>query len=248
MLADGSYNKDGKINDGSELFGNNSVKQDGSKAANGFLALADIDSNGDGVIDVKDTAWNELQIMRWRDANGDGIKDDGEEYFVTLAQAGVKSLDVSYKDSTKVDKSGNEHRQVGSYTKTDGSTETMTDVWFVTATGETKYDRSGIPAHSAAIKGLPEIGGRGRLYSLRDAMALDDVKDSKGKSKLKTPYYGDNRTETRTLREMVSAFSSVAMMSDKEAIAEVAIFSDKMTRHRAKRLIDGTHHHLVAAT
>jgi len=199
-------NKDGKINDGSELFGDNSVKKDGRKATHGFAALSDIDDNGDGVVDVKDAAWSELKIMRWKDADGDGIKDDGEEYFQTLAQVGVKSLDTGYKDSTKVDKSGNEHRdksgnehrQVGSYTKADDSKATMTDFWFVTSTSNTTYDQTGIPTHSAAITSLPELEGSGRLYSLCDAMALDDVKDSGGKSKLKTPYYGDSCTETRS--------------------------------------------------
>jgi hypothetical protein len=44
-------NGDGKINDGSELFGDHTVKSDGTFATDGFNALADLDSNGNGVID-----------------------------------------------------------------------------------------------------------------------------------------------------------------------------------------------------
>jgi hypothetical protein len=40
-----------KIDDGSELFGNNTILSNGNKAANGFEALKDLDSNNDGKID-----------------------------------------------------------------------------------------------------------------------------------------------------------------------------------------------------
>ena len=48
-------NADGVINDGSELFGNNSVLGNGRKAAHGFAALAGFDSNGDGKVDSRDS-------------------------------------------------------------------------------------------------------------------------------------------------------------------------------------------------
>ena len=134
-------NNDGVINDGSELFGDNTVLANGRKAAHGFAALADLDDNGDGVIDASDTAWTELRVMRWTDDNDNGMKDDGEEYLVTLDSLDIESLNTGFANSNHVDESGNEHRQEGGYTKTvtndDGTTETvtrkMTDVWFVTS-------------------------------------------------------------------------------------------------------------------
>ena len=207
-------NNDGIINDGSELFGNNTVLANGRKAAHGFAALADLDDNGDGVIDASDTAWTELRVMRWTDDNDNGMKDDGEESLVTLDSLDIESLNTGFTNSNHVDSSGNEHRQEGGYTKTvtndDGTTETitrkMTDVWFVTSTGATQYDDSDIPEHSEAIEGLPDIGGYGRVYDIRDVMALDDATDAEGNSRLTAPYYGNSRTETRSLREMVEAF------------------------------------------
>ena len=199
-------NNDGVINDGSELFGNNTALKSGNKAANGFAALADLDNNSDGKVDSSDAEWGSLRVMRWTDANNDGIMQESESRLVTLDSLGVKSLGTGYTESDHVDKSGNEHRQVGSYTKTDGTTAKMTDVWFVTSPGDTTYDDSDIPTHSAAIKALPDLAGRGRLYSLRDAMALDDAKDAKGNSRLVAPYYETTRTEKRSLREMVEAF------------------------------------------
>ena len=209
-------NADGVINDGSELFGNNTVLQNGNKAEHGFAALADLDDNGDGVIDASDTAWTELRVMRWADDNGNGIKDDGEESLVTLDSLDIESLNTGFTNSNHVDSSGNEHRQVGGYTKTvtndDGTTETitrkMTDVWFVTSTSVTQYDDSDMPTHSTEIEALPDIQGYGRTYNLRDAMALDDATDAEGNSRLTAPYYSNNRTETRSLREMVEAFKA----------------------------------------
>lgn len=49
-------NNNGQIDDGTELFGNNSVLSSGEKAANGFEALKDLDSNNDGIFNSSDTA------------------------------------------------------------------------------------------------------------------------------------------------------------------------------------------------
>ena len=67
-------NGNGQIDDGTELFGNNSVLSNGQKAANGFEALKDLDSNNDGVFNSQDTAWNEVKV--WKDANQNGIVDE----------------------------------------------------------------------------------------------------------------------------------------------------------------------------
>ncbi len=133
-------NGNGTIDNGSELFGNNTALQAGGKAANGFAALADLDSNADGKIDSKDAAFASLKV--WKDGNGDGITQAGE--LLTLTQAGVASLatgytaqgsvdangDYSAGSTDAIDANGNQHRQVGSYTKTDGTTAKLEDVWF----------------------------------------------------------------------------------------------------------------------
>ncbi len=78
-------NGDGVINDGSELFGNNTALANGKKAAHGFAALAQLDGNGDGLVDSRDSGWSDLRVMRWTDANNNGVKDSGEESLVSLA-------------------------------------------------------------------------------------------------------------------------------------------------------------------
>ena len=76
-------NNNGLIDDGTELFGNNSVLSSGQKAANGFEALADLDSNSDGVFNSSDAAWNQVKV--WKDTNQNGKVDEGE--LLTLEQA-----------------------------------------------------------------------------------------------------------------------------------------------------------------
>ena len=76
-------NGNGKIDSGAELFGNNTILSNGQKAANGFEALKDLDSNRDGVFNSSDAAWNEVKV--WKDSNQNGKVDDGE--LLTLEQA-----------------------------------------------------------------------------------------------------------------------------------------------------------------
>jgi hypothetical protein len=64
--------------DGKELFDNETILNDGTKAANGFLALADLDSNADGKIDSNDSAFSQLKV--WKDIDSDGYKRQAKGY------------------------------------------------------------------------------------------------------------------------------------------------------------------------
>jgi Ca2+-binding EF-hand superfamily protein len=48
----------------------------GNKAANGFEALKDLDTNNDGKVDSQDSNFSSLKI--WQDKNSDGKLDKGE--------------------------------------------------------------------------------------------------------------------------------------------------------------------------
>ncbi|WP_304441792.1 calcium-binding protein, partial [Limnohabitans sp. JirII-31] len=163
-------NGDGKITHGGELFGNHTVLKSGSQAANGFEALKDLDDNNDGKVDANDSAYASLRV--WKDLNSDGVTEDGE--LITLEQAGVQSLNVRYTDqgtSATKDAQGNQHQQLGSYTKADGSTQQMDDVWFSVDTARTVNLNT--VAVSDEIAALPELRGMGNVASLRQAMAQD---------------------------------------------------------------------------
>jgi len=119
-------NHNGQIDNGSELFGNNTPLTNGQKATNGFAALAELDTNHDGKIDAQDAAFADLRV--WKDADSDGISQPDE--LLTLTEAGVTSISTGYTASTLVDANGNAHEQTGSFTRTDGTNAAIDDVWF----------------------------------------------------------------------------------------------------------------------
>ena len=160
-------NGDGQINSGAELFGNNTFLADGELAENGFEALAELDSNDDGIIDDKDARYAELRI--WRDIDQDGETDEGELFI--LEDLGVQSLNTAYDEQDYTDTSGNEHRQVGSYTNTSGEERALTDVWF---TSNPTLTQEEIIEVSSEISVLPDIVGSGNSRSLHQAMARDE--------------------------------------------------------------------------
>lgn len=64
-------NGNGTIDSGAELFGDATPLDAGGRAVNGFAALADLDGNLDGKVDVMDAKFANLRV--WKDANQDGI-------------------------------------------------------------------------------------------------------------------------------------------------------------------------------
>lgn len=160
-------NGNGFIDDGSELFGNNTALDTGSKAANGFAALADLDSNHDNKIDASDTAFTQLRI--WKDADSNAVTSDGE--LLTLDAVGVGSISLTYTTKSITDAQGNQHLQVGTYTQLDGTIHAMDDVWFAADTARTlELDKIAV---SDDIAALPELIGFGSVHSLHQAMARD---------------------------------------------------------------------------
>jgi len=113
-------NGNGRIDDGSELFGNATRLSGGSRASNGYLALAELDSpifggNGDGHIDSTDAVYSSLRL--WVDRNHDGISQPEE--LMTLTQAGIERIGLEYRRSPRTDRYGNRFRFVGRAWKKD---------------------------------------------------------------------------------------------------------------------------------
>jgi trimeric autotransporter adhesin len=89
------------------------------------VALREQDSDRDGDVDANDANFGQLRV--WVDADKDGVTDAGE--LKTLTELGISSLGaVDTKDGTL--DNGNVIGLVSSYTKTDGSSAAMADVWF----------------------------------------------------------------------------------------------------------------------
>ncbi|HEY0140451.1 MAG TPA: hypothetical protein VGF48_06115 [Thermoanaerobaculia bacterium] len=106
----------GRVDDGSELFGVGTTLPSGAKAPDGFAALEVYDTvgeggDGDGRITVNDHVWGRLRI--WVDANHDGISQVDE--VAPLHRAGVVEIDLRYRFDPLPDASGNYHFLRGTY-------------------------------------------------------------------------------------------------------------------------------------
>jgi len=81
------------IDDGRELFGSMTELAAGGRAANGFQALAELDTNGDRRIDAADPAYRDLFL--WRDANQDRASSPAE--LAPLSESGIVMLSLAYQ-------------------------------------------------------------------------------------------------------------------------------------------------------
>jgi hypothetical protein len=85
-------NGNGSIDDGSELFGSATRLANGALADNGFQALRELDTDGDGRITPADPGFAKLSI--WSDRDGDRLSSAGE--IAPLASRRLLSIDLGY--------------------------------------------------------------------------------------------------------------------------------------------------------
>ena len=121
-------NGNGAIDDGSELFSNTVTLPNGQRAANGFEALAQYDSNGDGVIDKNDPIWNSLLL--WIDRNHDGISQPGE--LTPISASPITAIELQHHWTNRLDQSGNRFGYEGVLHRGD-LRQSFYDVFFIEA-------------------------------------------------------------------------------------------------------------------
>ena len=158
-------NGDGKINNGGELFGDNTLLKGGSTAAHGFAALAELDENGDGKVDAADKTFSKLGV--WRDLNHNGISEAGEIF--ALKDLHIQSLNLGYTQADKDLGNGNTLAEVGSYTDEDGNEHIMGDLRLSADRLHSRYSNS-IPLTDEQQQEV-NLRGSGRLRDLREAAA-----------------------------------------------------------------------------
>ncbi|MFC1834435.1 hypothetical protein ACFL2Q_06840 [Thermodesulfobacteriota bacterium] len=193
-----------RLDDGRELFGNFTIQPDGTRASNGFEALAYYDVNHDGRINSEDPIWPELRVWQSDRAWGDvhQPETDPGAWTRTLEELGISSiyLDSVVVDST--DEAGNTQLRAGGFEWTDGRTGTIAEYDLLRDTGAT------IPVEyveiSSEIADMPGLTGRGNMYDFRHEM----VRDSSGEFKAK-----------------VEAFAAETDIGARESIFEEILFS-----------------------
>jgi hypothetical protein len=99
-------NDNGRIDDAAELFGEHTPLRDGSKPLNGFIALKELDDNGDHVIDDNDAIW--AFLLLWTDGNHDGISQPTE--LAPIPSSNITSLSTAYRWTGRRDQYGNMFR------------------------------------------------------------------------------------------------------------------------------------------
>jgi hypothetical protein len=160
-------NGDGSINDGSELFGTATTLDDGSKAEDGFAALAELDSNGDGRIDASDEAFASLRV--WMDANKDGVSQGGELY--SLSSLGIASINLQSQQTSELN-NGNWIGLSGSYETVDGQVHSMVDAWFRSGEAGQTIDLTALNPASVSEHSLSRID-LGRDGGVASTLKLD---------------------------------------------------------------------------
>ena len=201
-------NNNGIIDNGTELFGNftriasantnssayknidDANKNDNNLQTNnttlakhGYEALANLDSNNDGVIDINDKDFNKLRI--WQDINKDGVSQINE--LKTLDELNIKSLNLNYKEINQDLGDNNTLTLKGSYTKTNGQTMLMGDINFNVDTINSKF-KEDINLTTSQTK-IPNVKGYGYLRDLNKAASIDtnlaNILDNYSKSNTK---------------------------------------------------------------
>ena len=178
-------NGNGTIDSGRELFGDNTLltrgPKAGQRAADGFEALADLDSNNDGQFNAADAAFASVKL--WKDANQNGISEAVELF--TFAQLGVQGIKVAgKKDGTALTDAlgaptGNTQTLVGSFTWATGgsgqagTTALASDLTFTTNAFYRRFSDDPTPTEVALA--LPSMQGSGLVRDLRAAISLGNA-------------------------------------------------------------------------
>lgn len=195
-------NNNGSIDTGRELFGDNTVLSNGQKAKNAYEALADLDSNKDGVLNNQDAKYSELKI--WQDANQDGISQADE--LKTLDQAGIASIKVAATNSTVTTlANGNIQAASSTYTKTDGTVRATAGINFV---GDEFVREFTGKVDTSQVASLPDMHASGSVRDLREAAALStDLA-----TKLQTYANNSNNRTTADLDALVKSWANTSSM------------------------------------
>jgi VCBS repeat-containing protein len=215
-------NGNGMIDSGAELFGN-ATPAYGTTAntADGFAALAQEDTNHDGVVNAQDANFASLRV--WQDLNQDGISQSNE--LTTLDQQGIVSFNVGSTQNSQILANGNQIANLGTFTRTDGSTGSdgtptgMGDINLAVDTFHSTFTDT-IPL-TAQAQALPDMQGSGMVRSLREAASLQTAAGQVLAAKLTQFANATTRTEQMALLDdLITAWGNTSGYADMRTRAQ----------------------------
>ncbi len=162
-------NGNGTIDNGSEVFGDYHLLADGTRASNGFEALAQYDKNGDGIIDENDDIFHKL--MLWVDSNGNGVSEKGE--LKSLSEMGIKSISLNYEAANKSTGTEALIGNVATFIYEDDTEGAIGEMWVASDLFDTI--ETVMTGTSEAVNGLPNVRSYGKVSSLHNAIEGDDT-------------------------------------------------------------------------
>jgi len=96
-------NGNGTVDDGTELFGSMTPLASGGRGRNGFVALRELDKDGDGALTLLDPGFADLGL--WHDVDGNRWSSASE--LVSAASARVVAIDLGFVLAPVCDTRGN---------------------------------------------------------------------------------------------------------------------------------------------
>ncbi|MDA0911201.1 MAG: calcium-binding protein [Proteobacteria bacterium] len=171
-------NGNGRIDNGLELFGENTIKQNGQNATDGFDALSDLDDNHDGVFDAQDIAFT--SVMIWQDADQNGLSKESE--LKSLTEAGINSISLN-KQSLNQEALGATLAYESSYQNNNGQSHQIVAANF-SENSFYKFDMNNItvslPDNEIGISVIVSETGYGAVNSMRQSLkASQALRDAK---------------------------------------------------------------------
>ena len=160
-------NANGKIDNGSELFGDHTpVTGAPGTAPDGFSALSILDSNQDAILDQQDASFDTLRL--WRDINQDGRSSPLE--LTSLADANIASIRLDAAATNQII-AGHNVALESTFTDTSGTEHAIGDILFEVDPVNAEF--TGDYQLSVEALMLPLIRGYGGVPHLHIAMSQD---------------------------------------------------------------------------
>ena len=161
-------NKNGIIDNGHEVFGDYHLLEDGTRAKNGFEALAVYDSNEDGVINEEDEVFE--QLYTWVDRNGNGISEKNE--LKTLKEEKITAISLDYENANRSTGTEALIGNIAAFTFEDGSEAEIGEMWVASDLFDALEKIVGDVSES--VEGIPQVRSYGQVSSLHTAIANDE--------------------------------------------------------------------------